>query len=116
MGSWIGNTLIEVGGASACSGREAKGQESFVSCLSEVILKLAHGVAASLLHRASAFEPKVRHGDDLTHLHNEHVRKIPSAIFSSFHSLHSSSPSNLSDFLLPLNISMRKESSSFLRR
>jgi len=47
MGSWIGITLIEVGGASACSALEAKGQESFASCLSEAILK------------RSAPEPKV---------------------------------------------------------
>jgi len=33
MGSWIGITLIEVGGTSACSGLEAEGQESFASCL-----------------------------------------------------------------------------------
>ncbi len=33
MGSWIGITLIKVGGASACSGLEAEGQESFASCL-----------------------------------------------------------------------------------
>ena len=33
MGSWIGITLIEVGGASACSGLEAEGKESFASCL-----------------------------------------------------------------------------------
>ena len=41
MGSWIGITLIEVGGASACGGFEAEGQEYFAFCLSEVILKLA---------------------------------------------------------------------------
>ncbi len=39
MGSWIGITLIEVGGASACSALETKGQESFALCLSEAILK-----------------------------------------------------------------------------
>ena len=33
MDSWIGITLIEVGGASACSGCEAEGQESFASWL-----------------------------------------------------------------------------------
>jgi hypothetical protein len=33
MGSRIGITLIEVGGASACSGLEAEGQQSFASCL-----------------------------------------------------------------------------------
>ena len=32
-GSWTGITLIEFGEASACSGCEAKGQESFVSYL-----------------------------------------------------------------------------------
>jgi hypothetical protein len=47
MGSWIGITLIEVGGASACGGLEAEGQEYFALCLSEVILK------------RSAPEPKV---------------------------------------------------------
>jgi hypothetical protein len=36
---WIGITLIEVGGASACSGLEAEGQESLASCLSEALLK-----------------------------------------------------------------------------
>ena len=30
---WIGITLIEVGGASACNGLEAEGQESLASCL-----------------------------------------------------------------------------------
>ena len=39
MGLWIGNTLIEVGGASACAGLEAEGQEYFALCLNEVILK-----------------------------------------------------------------------------
>ncbi len=39
MGSWIGITLQEVGGASACGGLEAEGQEFFASCLSEAILK-----------------------------------------------------------------------------
>jgi hypothetical protein len=39
MGSWIGIGLKEVGGASACGGLEAEGQESFASCLSEAILK-----------------------------------------------------------------------------
>jgi len=33
MGSRIGITLIEVGGASACSGLEAEGQQSFASCI-----------------------------------------------------------------------------------
>ena len=33
MGSWIGITLTEIGGASACSGLEAEGQEYFASCL-----------------------------------------------------------------------------------
>jgi hypothetical protein len=33
MGSWIGVTLIEVGGTSASSGLEAEGQGSFASCL-----------------------------------------------------------------------------------
>jgi hypothetical protein len=47
MGSWIGIPLIEVGGASACGGLEAEGQEYFALCLSEVILK------------RSAPEPKV---------------------------------------------------------
>jgi len=32
IASWIGITLIEVGGAPACSGLEAEGQESFASC------------------------------------------------------------------------------------
>ena len=48
MGSWIGITLVEVGGASACTGLEAEGQEYFALCLSpsflrinSVILKLA---------------------------------------------------------------------------
>jgi len=48
MGSWIGITLIEVGGASACAGLEDEGQEYFALCLSpsflrinSVILKLA---------------------------------------------------------------------------
>jgi len=39
MGSWIGIVLIEVGGASACGGLEAEGQEYCALCLSEVILK-----------------------------------------------------------------------------
>lgn len=39
MGSWIGITLIQVGGASACGGLEAEGQEYFALCLNEVILK-----------------------------------------------------------------------------
>jgi len=39
MGSWIGITLKEVGGASACGGLEVEGQEFFASCLSEAILK-----------------------------------------------------------------------------
>jgi len=39
MGSWIGITLKEVGGASSCGGLEAEGQEFFASCLSEAILK-----------------------------------------------------------------------------
>ncbi len=39
MASWIGGTLKEVGGASACSGLEAEGQEFVASCLSEAILK-----------------------------------------------------------------------------
>jgi hypothetical protein len=39
MGSWTGITLEEVGGASACGGLEAEGQEFFASCLSEAILK-----------------------------------------------------------------------------
>jgi hypothetical protein len=46
-GLWIGITLKEVGGASACGELEAEGQEYFVLCLSEVILK------------RSAPEPKV---------------------------------------------------------
>ena len=43
----MGITLIEGGGASACGGLEAEGQESFALCLSEAILK------------RSAPEPKV---------------------------------------------------------
>jgi hypothetical protein len=39
MGSWIGITLKEVGGASACGGLEAEGHEFFASSLSEAILK-----------------------------------------------------------------------------
>jgi hypothetical protein len=39
MGSWIGITLKELGGASACGGLEAEGQEFFASCLSEAIFK-----------------------------------------------------------------------------
>jgi len=39
MGSWIGITLKEGGGASASGGLEAEGQEFFASCLSEAILK-----------------------------------------------------------------------------
>jgi hypothetical protein len=39
MGSWIGVTLKEVGGASAYGRLEAEGQEFFASCLSEAILK-----------------------------------------------------------------------------
>jgi len=39
MGLWIGITLKEVGGASACGGLEAEGQEFFALCLSEAILK-----------------------------------------------------------------------------
>ncbi len=35
----IGITLIEGGGASACGGLEAEGQESFALCLGEAILK-----------------------------------------------------------------------------
>jgi hypothetical protein len=41
MGSLIGITLKEIGGASACGGFEAEGQEFVASCLSETILKLA---------------------------------------------------------------------------
>ena len=37
MGSWIGITLKEDGGASACGGLEAEGKEFFASCLSEAI-------------------------------------------------------------------------------
>jgi hypothetical protein len=39
MGSWIGSTLKEVGGTSACGELEAEGQEFFASCLSEAIFK-----------------------------------------------------------------------------
>jgi len=39
MGSWIGITLLEVGGASASGGLEAERQEYFALCLSEAILK-----------------------------------------------------------------------------
>jgi hypothetical protein len=39
MDSWIGITLIKVGGASASGGRVAEGPENFTLCLSEVILK-----------------------------------------------------------------------------
>jgi hypothetical protein len=39
MGPWIGITMIEVGGASACGGLEAEGQEYYALCLNEVILK-----------------------------------------------------------------------------
>ena len=38
MGSWIGITLIEVGGASVYDGLEAEGQEYFALCLSETLL------------------------------------------------------------------------------
>jgi len=38
MGSWTGITLKEVGGASACGGLEAEGQEFSASCLSEALL------------------------------------------------------------------------------
>jgi len=38
VGSWIGITLQEVGGASASGGLEAEGQEFFPSCLSEAVL------------------------------------------------------------------------------
>jgi len=39
MDSWIDITRKEVGGASACGGLEAEGQEFFASCLSGAILK-----------------------------------------------------------------------------
>jgi len=39
MGSWIGITLKEVGGASSCGGLEAEGQEFFASSLSGAIIK-----------------------------------------------------------------------------
>ena len=38
MGSWIGITLIEVGGASAFGGLEAEGQEYFALRFSEAVL------------------------------------------------------------------------------
>jgi len=38
MGLCIGITLKEGGGASACGGLEAEGQEFFASCLSEALL------------------------------------------------------------------------------
>ena len=40
MGSWIGITLKEVGGASACGGLEAEGQEYFVLCISPSFLRI----------------------------------------------------------------------------
>jgi hypothetical protein len=40
MGSWIVITLIKVGGASACSGLEAKVQEYFALCLSPSFLRI----------------------------------------------------------------------------
>ncbi len=40
MGPWIGIALIEVGGASACGGLEAEGQESFALCLSPSFLRI----------------------------------------------------------------------------
>ncbi len=40
MGSWIGITLIKVGGASACGGLEAEGQEYFALCLSPSFLRI----------------------------------------------------------------------------
>jgi len=53
MGSWIGITLIEVGGASACSGLEAEGQESFASCLKPFVPqdKLSDPVPKVMLFR-----------------------------------------------------------------
>ena len=40
MGSWIGISLVEVGGASACTGLEAEGQEYFALCLSPSLLRI----------------------------------------------------------------------------
>jgi hypothetical protein len=54
MGSWIGITLIEVGGASACGGLEAEGQEYFALCLSPSFLRIN-----SVILKRTAPEPKV---------------------------------------------------------
>ena len=40
LDSWIGIALIEVGGASACGGLEAEGQEYFALCLSHSFLRI----------------------------------------------------------------------------
>jgi hypothetical protein len=40
MGSWIGITLIKVGGASAFGGLEAEGQKYFALCLSPSLLRI----------------------------------------------------------------------------
>ena len=54
MGSWIGITLIEVGGASACGGLEAEGQKYFALCLSPSFLRIN-----SVILKRTAPEPKL---------------------------------------------------------
>jgi len=54
MGSRIGITLIEVGGASACGGLEAEGQKYFTLCLSPSFLRIN-----SVILERIAPEPKI---------------------------------------------------------
>jgi len=44
MGSCTGITLIEVGGASACGGLEAEGQEYCALCLRKALLNEKYGL------------------------------------------------------------------------
>ena len=52
MGSWIGITLIEVRGASACGGLEAEGQEYFALCLSEALLNQKYRLSTFDTHHS----------------------------------------------------------------
>jgi hypothetical protein len=56
MGPWIGIALIKVGGASACGGLEAEGQESFALCLRSFV---PQGKLSDTQARRSRAESKV---------------------------------------------------------